>query len=67
MSVDAETFLKNIEKSGEELMKLSRNTVPAGTLEQSFEQSFIAQGHSPEKAAALAKTAAAGPDFEKRF
>jgi len=64
MVTDAATFLKNIEKSGNELMKTSRRTVPAGTLEHSFEASYLAAGDSPEMAAAKAKIAAAGHDYE---
>jgi hypothetical protein len=63
MVTDVKTFMKNLDKSGDELMKLSRRTVPPGTLEQSFEQANLAAGDSPEKAAAKAKTAVAGHDY----
>lgn len=48
------------------MRKANRNyDLQHGDPEESFKTSFIQQGHSPEKAAQMAKTARDGPNYER--
>lgn len=56
----AADFIANVDRSFDQLKAQSDAKTASADLEKSFEQSFASRGIPPEKAAAMAKTAAQG-------